>query len=61
MRFTTLSTRACHELRTKHGDKLRHILLGDFNAKIGPANSFSCGSVGSEVENRERFDASWFC
>ena len=43
-------TRACHELRTKHGDKLRHILLGDFNAKIGPMNSFSCGSVGSEVE-----------
>ena len=26
-------TRACHELRTKHGDELCHTLLGDFNAK----------------------------
>ena len=49
MRFTTL-THACHEFRTKHGDKLRHTLLGDFNAKIGPMTSFSCGSVGAEVE-----------
>ena len=43
-------TQACHELRTKHGDKFRHMLLGDFNAKIGPMLSFSCGSVGAEVE-----------
>ena len=38
-------TRACHELRTKHGDKLRHILLGDFNAKIGPMKASRVGRL----------------
>ena len=43
-------TLACHQLRTKHGDKLRYVLLGDFNAKLGPRSSFSCGAVGAETE-----------
>ena len=45
-------TRACHELRTKHGDKLRHILLGDFNAKIGPMKASRVGRLALRLKPR---------
>ena len=36
MKSTLQVELACHQLRTKRGDKLRYVLLGDFNAKLGP-------------------------